>query len=129
MSDRGTAVVTGAGQGIGKAIAVRLIADGYDVLAVDVNAEQVAATAAEIGCRSAVADVSDPAQIASLVALAAPLLPACPALLAPHALEAHLLHLHPTGATPMQTSLEQTYLPALQAVPFLGQALASAQAQ
>jgi len=93
MSDRGTAVVTGAGQGIGKAIAVRLIADGYDVLAVDVNAEQVAATAAEIGCRSAVADVSDPAQIASLVALA----PKCTALINNAAIQKYQDLLHTTA--------------------------------
>ena len=68
------------------------------------------------------------ALLAPPVALAAPLLQAWPALLAPHALEALLLPSHPTGATPMQTSLEQTCQPALQAVPFLGQALGSAQA-
>ena len=69
------------------------------------------------------------ALLASPVALAAPLLQAWPALLAPHALEASLLPSHPIGATPMQTSLGQTCQPALQAAPFLGQALASAQAQ
>ena len=42
MSNAGTAVVTGACQGIGRAIAERLVADGYDVLALDVNAEQLA---------------------------------------------------------------------------------------
>jgi hypothetical protein len=66
--------------------------------------------------------------LASPVALAAPLVQAWPALLVPHARVAHLLPSHPIGATPMQTSLEQTCQPALQAVPFLGLALASAQA-
>lgn len=74
---KGTAVITGAGQGIGRAIAVRLIADGYDVLAIDVNAEALAAVAAELGCRTAVADVADEAQVAALAALA----PDCTALI------------------------------------------------
>ena len=92
MSDRGTAVVTGAGQGIGKAIAARLVSDGYDVLAVDVNAEQVTEAALEIGCRSAVADVSDPAQIAALVALA----PKCTALINNAAIQRYQDLLHTT---------------------------------
>ncbi len=67
MSQAGTAVVTGAGQGIGRAIAERLVADGYDVLALDVNAEQLAGVAAAVGCRTAVVDVTDDAAVASVV--------------------------------------------------------------
>ena len=66
MSERGTAVVTGAGQGIGRAIAERLVADGYYVLALDVNAEQLAAVADATGCRTAVVDVTDDAAVAAL---------------------------------------------------------------
>jgi NAD(P)-dependent dehydrogenase (short-subunit alcohol dehydrogenase family) len=42
------AIVTGAGQGIGRAIALRLAADGMDVVVADLKQEQSAAVAAEI---------------------------------------------------------------------------------
>ena len=70
MSTKGTAVVTGAGQGLGRAIATRLASDGYDVLAVDVNADHAAETAAQVGGRSACIDVSVPEQVATLSGLA-----------------------------------------------------------
>ena len=38
LSDSGVAIVTGAGQGIGRAIACRLAQDGYAVAIVDINA-------------------------------------------------------------------------------------------
>ena len=50
---RGTAVVTGAAQGIGRAVSQRLAADGYDVLALDVNSDALRALATELGCRTA----------------------------------------------------------------------------
>jgi 3-oxoacyl-[acyl-carrier protein] reductase len=65
-----TAVVTGAGQGIGRAVAERLVADGFDVLALDVNADQLARIAGEVGCRVAVVDVTDDAAVAHVAALA-----------------------------------------------------------
>lgn len=67
------AVVTGAGSGMGRAIAVRLAADGAKVVVVDVNrpgAETTAALVAEAGGEAAsrVADVSDARAIGAAVA-------------------------------------------------------------
>src|SRR5215212_8502751 len=76
MSDRCTAIVTGAGQGLGEALAVRLAAEGYRIAAADVRAEgaqQVAARAAEqfgvraLGVR---ADVTSEEEVAALFARA-----------------------------------------------------------
>ncbi len=66
----GTVIVTGAGSGIGRAIALRLAADGYDVMVNDFRAEAAAAVAAEIGARarSCGGDVSDEADVAAIVA-------------------------------------------------------------
>ncbi|KAK8088228.1 acetoin reductase [Apiospora hydei] len=69
-----SAIVTGSGQGIGKAIALRLAADGYDVCVNDVgaNRENCEAVAKEIqgmGRRScvAIADVSKRDEVVQLV--------------------------------------------------------------
>ncbi|NUH42553.1 acetoin reductase [Streptomyces samsunensis] len=58
------AVITGAGQGIGRAIALRLAADGADIAILDLNIENAKRVAAEVealGRRAyaAVSDVSD----------------------------------------------------------------------
>ena len=58
------AIVTGGGQGIGKAIATRFAAEGADIGIIDVNAETAKATAVEIRDRgrralAVVADVGD----------------------------------------------------------------------
>ena len=53
------AIVTGGGQGIGRAIAVALLSRGANVVIVDRDAALVAATATEIGAHSLVADVAD----------------------------------------------------------------------
>jgi len=42
------AIVTGSGQGIGKAVALRLARDGSEVVAADINAETARQTAAEL---------------------------------------------------------------------------------
>jgi 3-oxoacyl-[acyl-carrier protein] reductase len=67
--DGRAAVVTGAAQGIGRAISERLIADGARVVAVDRNPETLARTAAEVGPAylPVVADVSVEADCARAV--------------------------------------------------------------
>ncbi|MCU1400907.1 MAG: 3-oxoacyl-(Acyl-carrier-protein) reductase FabG [Acidimicrobiales bacterium] len=66
------AVVTGAAQGIGKACAVRLLAEGAMVVLADIAADAVRATAAELGVpervHAVVTDVSSKAQVDALVA-------------------------------------------------------------
>jgi NAD(P)-dependent dehydrogenase (short-subunit alcohol dehydrogenase family) len=52
-------VVTGAAMGAGKAIAARLLADGWLVLGVDWNADALAATARELGFEPLHGDVGD----------------------------------------------------------------------
>jgi 2-hydroxycyclohexanecarboxyl-CoA dehydrogenase len=62
------ALVTGAGSGIGRAIAVRLFADGCSVAAADLNAEGAAATAAGAeGITAFAVDVADQGSVEALV--------------------------------------------------------------
>jgi NAD(P)-dependent dehydrogenase (short-subunit alcohol dehydrogenase family) len=67
------ALITGAGSGIGRAVAVRLASEGSAVLGHDINAEGVEGTAklvADAGGRmeTRVGDVSEPAEAAATVA-------------------------------------------------------------
>jgi NAD(P)-dependent dehydrogenase (short-subunit alcohol dehydrogenase family) len=68
-----TAVVTGAGGGLGRAIAAELAARGFAVWATDVDAEAAARTAAELGdgARAQVLDVRDEAACRALAAAVA----------------------------------------------------------
>ena len=63
-----TAMVTGAGSGIGRACAARLAAAGADVLIVDVDAAAAADTAAAVGGRAVAADLADPDAVEALEA-------------------------------------------------------------
>jgi 3-oxoacyl-[acyl-carrier protein] reductase len=54
-----TAVVTGAGQGLGRATAVRLAADGFTVVALDRNGDAAVATAKNVGGTAHTVDVRD----------------------------------------------------------------------
>ena len=64
------AIVTGAGSGIGRAIAMQLAADGYKVLVNDFRADAAAAVAGEIGGVAHAGDVSDEGDVADMVAQA-----------------------------------------------------------
>jgi NAD(P)-dependent dehydrogenase (short-subunit alcohol dehydrogenase family) len=64
------AIVTGAGQGIGRAIAEKLREEGASVIVADKNEKTAAQTAADIGGVAQVTDVSDPEQVNALVAAA-----------------------------------------------------------
>src|SRR4051794_19002284 len=62
------AIVTGAAQGIGRAIAERLAADGARIVVADIKAEGATAVAAALGHDSfaVTCDVSDPASVTAL---------------------------------------------------------------
>ena len=72
--DGKTAIVTGAGSGIGRATTKLFIAEGANVLASDVNADGLAQTAADAGAGDALitqtADAGSEADVAGLVDLA-----------------------------------------------------------
>jgi len=61
------AVVTGAGGGIGKALAARLVAEGARVVVNDLDAEAVETTAAELGAYAVPGDCSSADGVAHLV--------------------------------------------------------------
>ena len=57
------AVITGAAQGIGRAIAAAYLAEGAELLLVDIDAARLAETAAGLGQEGMVADISRKAEI------------------------------------------------------------------
>jgi len=63
--DRKRALVTGAGSGIGAAVARRLAAGGATVTVGDVNAQAAEAVAADLGARAVALDVRDEAEVAA----------------------------------------------------------------
>ena len=60
--------MTGAGSGIGRAIAVRLAEEGGRVLCTDVSGDAAEETAASIDADALTTDVSDPAQVDAMIA-------------------------------------------------------------
>lgn len=63
-------VITGAAQGIGKAIAERFAAEGAQLLLADIDGAQVESLAADLGQQAFTADVSRKAEVEALIARA-----------------------------------------------------------
>ncbi|MGM1058736.1 SDR family NAD(P)-dependent oxidoreductase [Saccharothrix sp. Mg75] len=63
-----TAVVTGGGTGIGRAIAEALVKQGFEVVVTGRRAELLAETAREVGARAVAFDAADPAQVEAALA-------------------------------------------------------------
>ena len=59
MTARPLALITGGAQGIGRACAEALQADGYDLILSDINADTLKATAAELGAVALPCDMGD----------------------------------------------------------------------
>ena len=59
-------LVTGGGNGLGRAVAARFLADGDAVFITGRNAGRVAGTAAEIGAKPIAGDATNPAQVARM---------------------------------------------------------------
>jgi meso-butanediol dehydrogenase/(S,S)-butanediol dehydrogenase/diacetyl reductase len=68
--DGRTAIVTGGGSGIGKAICRRFAADGASVVVADIAGDRAEEGAAEIGGRAVQADVTVAADVARMVEVA-----------------------------------------------------------
>lgn len=65
--DHPTAVVTGATSGIGRATVVRLVTDGWRVLAVSRREDRLVTLASEVGCHILPVDITDQASVQALV--------------------------------------------------------------
>ena len=61
-----TAVVTGAARGLGRAMTERLLADGFEVWAIDADATELDRMAGQVDARPMALDVTDEAAVAEL---------------------------------------------------------------
>ncbi|WP_220443922.1 SDR family oxidoreductase [Pararhodobacter zhoushanensis] len=61
-----TILITGAARGLGRALAQGCAAEGARLVLADIDAEGVAAAAAELGARAVTVDLGDPASITAL---------------------------------------------------------------
>jgi len=66
-SNSKTAIVTGAGQGIGEGIARTLASEGYQVIVADINLDNAAKIAADIGGHAVKCDVSSAVEVDNLI--------------------------------------------------------------
>ena len=64
----GIAVITGAGQGLGRATAERLAADGHRVVALDLDGDRAVETAVAVGGVGYACDVTDPDAVRAVAA-------------------------------------------------------------
>jgi 3-oxoacyl-[acyl-carrier protein] reductase len=69
----GKALVTGAGRGLGRAVSERLSRDGLSIVAVDLDGDSAAATAAAVGGTSYRCDVSDGKAVSELATQVGPI--------------------------------------------------------
>jgi NAD(P)-dependent dehydrogenase (short-subunit alcohol dehydrogenase family) len=70
MANNRAAIVTGAAHGIGRAVARRLVRQGWQVALADIDGEAVSAAAADIGGAAIACDVGSEAEVERLVAVA-----------------------------------------------------------
>lgn len=68
MTEQRVAIVTGAAQGIGAAIAKELASEGHRVVVADINREGATMVANEIGGVAKKLDISDPEQVSAFTA-------------------------------------------------------------